>query len=41
LYVVGSASAGRETNRIFIETGRFHGEAAVRALCRHLQNDPA
>jgi thioredoxin reductase (NADPH) len=34
LYVVGSASAGRETNRIFIETGRFHGEAAVQALTR-------
>lgn len=32
LYVVGSASAGRETNRIFIETGRFHGEAAVKAI---------
>jgi thioredoxin reductase (NADPH) len=37
LYVVGSASAGRETNRIFIETGRFHGEAALRALSARLR----
>lgn len=36
LFVAGSASAGRETNRIFIETGRFHGEAAVRALLARL-----
>ncbi len=37
LFVVGSASAGRATNRIFIETGRFHGEAAVRALLSRLR----
>jgi thioredoxin reductase (NADPH) len=36
LFVAGSASAGHETNRIFIETSRFHGEAAVRALTRYL-----
>ena len=36
LFVAGSATAGHETNRIFIETGRFHGEAAVRALARYL-----
>jgi hypothetical protein len=25
-------AAGRETGRIFIETGRFHGEAIVRSI---------
>lgn len=39
LFVAGSVSAGHETNRIFIETGRFHGEAAVRALLRRLGRD--
>lgn len=32
LFVAGSLVAGRQTNRIFIETGRFHGEAIARAL---------
>jgi len=32
LFVAGSLSAGLMTNRIFIETGRFHGEAIARAL---------
>lgn len=32
LFVAGSLSAGLQTNRIFIETGRFHGEAIARAL---------
>jgi thioredoxin reductase (NADPH) len=32
LFVAGSLVAGRQTNRIFIETGRFHGEAVARAL---------
>ncbi len=36
LFVAGSASAGHETNRIFIETGRFHGETAVRVLLARL-----
>ena len=30
--LAGSLVAGRQTNRIFIETGRFHGEAIARAL---------
>jgi thioredoxin reductase (NADPH) len=34
LYVAGSVAAGRETSKIFIETGRFHGEAIVRAIRR-------
>jgi thioredoxin reductase (NADPH) len=32
LYVAGALGAGRLTSRIFIENGKFHGEAIVRAL---------
>jgi thioredoxin reductase (NADPH) len=32
LFMAGSVVSGRETGRIFIENGRFHGEAIVRAL---------
>jgi thioredoxin reductase (NADPH) len=32
LFVAGSVAAGNETSRIFIETGRFHGEAIVKAI---------
>lgn len=32
LYLAGSVVSGRETNRIFIENGRFHGEAIVRSI---------
>jgi len=32
LYVAGALVAGQETNRIFIENGRFHGEAIVKHL---------
>ena len=34
LYLAGGVVAGKRTNRIFIENGRFHGEAIVRHLCR-------
>lgn len=34
LYLAGGVVAGERTNRIFIENGRFHGEAIVRHLCR-------
>ncbi len=33
LYVAGSVAAGNETSKIFIETGRFHGDAIVKAIC--------
>jgi bacillithiol disulfide reductase len=33
LFLAGSVAAGLETSKIFIETGRFHGEAIVKALC--------
>ncbi|MBM3790546.1 MAG: YpdA family putative bacillithiol disulfide reductase, partial [Acidobacteria bacterium] len=32
LFLAGSVAAGKETNRIFIENGRFHGQAIVRAI---------
>jgi thioredoxin reductase (NADPH) len=37
LFVAGSVAAGNETSRIFIETGRFHGEAIVRTIRGRLQ----
>jgi thioredoxin reductase (NADPH) len=32
LYLAGAVVSGRETGRIFIENGRFHGETIVRAV---------
>jgi thioredoxin reductase (NADPH) len=32
LFLAGSVAAGRETSKIFIETGRFHGDAIVKAI---------
>jgi thioredoxin reductase (NADPH) len=32
LFMAGSVVSGRETGRIFIENGRFHGEAIARAV---------
>jgi thioredoxin reductase (NADPH) len=32
LFLAGSVAAGIETSKIFIETGRFHGDAIVKAL---------
>ncbi|HEX9725943.1 MAG TPA: YpdA family putative bacillithiol disulfide reductase [Vicinamibacteria bacterium] len=37
LYVAGGMVSGRETNKIFIENGRFHGAKIVRHLAAHLQ----
>jgi thioredoxin reductase (NADPH) len=36
LYIAGAIVSGRETNRIFIENGRFHGEAIARAVRERL-----
>ena len=36
LFVAGSALAGRESGRIFIENGRFHGEVVIREIARRL-----
>jgi thioredoxin reductase (NADPH) len=37
LFVAGSLVSGRETTRIFIENGRFHGEAIVAAIRPRLE----
>jgi thioredoxin reductase (NADPH) len=34
LYLAGSVVSGRETGRIFIETGRFHGKAVVESILK-------
>jgi thioredoxin reductase (NADPH) len=36
LYLAGALVSGKETNRIFIENGRFHGEAVVTAIRQRL-----
>jgi thioredoxin reductase (NADPH) len=36
LFVAGGATAGRETNTIFIENGRFHGEKIVQVLAERM-----
>jgi bacillithiol disulfide reductase len=37
LFIAGALASGRETSRIFIENGRFHGEAIVRTIRGRLQ----
>jgi thioredoxin reductase (NADPH) len=37
LFLAGGAVSGRDTSGIFIENGRFHGEAIVHAICERLQ----
>ena len=32
LYVAGATASGRFTSRIFIENGRFHGEAILKSI---------
>jgi thioredoxin reductase (NADPH) len=32
LFVIGACVAGRQSGRIFIENGRFHGDVAIRAI---------
>jgi thioredoxin reductase (NADPH) len=32
LYLAGALVSGRDTNKVFIENGRFHGEAIVKAI---------
>jgi thioredoxin reductase (NADPH) len=36
LFVVGACVTGRESGRIFIENGRFHGATAVKEIARRL-----
>jgi thioredoxin reductase (NADPH) len=37
LFVAGSIVSGRDTNKTFIENGRFHGEAVVKAILSRLK----
>ncbi len=36
LYLAGAVVSGKETNRVFIENGRFHGQAVVERIARSL-----
>jgi thioredoxin reductase (NADPH) len=36
LFVAGAVIAGRQSGRIFIENGRFHGEVVVRTIAERL-----
>jgi thioredoxin reductase (NADPH) len=36
VYVIGAAIAGRQSGRIFIENGRFHGEVVIGAIATRL-----
>jgi thioredoxin reductase (NADPH) len=37
LFVAGAAVAGRESGRIFIENGRFHGEVVIATIAGRLK----
>ncbi len=36
LYVIGAAVAGKQSGKIFIENGRFHGAVAIKAIAERL-----
>ena len=36
LFVIGAAVAGKQSGKIFIENGRFHGEVAIRVIAGRL-----
>jgi thioredoxin reductase (NADPH) len=36
LYVAGAVVAGRQSGRIFIENGRFHGEVVIRQIAERI-----
>ena len=40
LYLAGAVVSGRETNRVFIENGRFHGNLILQATRRKLSQNP-
>ena len=35
IYLAGGIVAGRQTNKIFIENGRFHGQKIIKHLTGH------
>lgn len=40
LFIAGSISAGRNTNKLFIENGRFHGRTIVQAILKTSHSIP-
>ena len=36
LFVAGAVVAGRQSGKIFIENGRFHGEVVIKAIAERL-----
>ena len=40
LFVIGAFIAGRQSGRIFIENGRFHGQVVVQEIARRLKAAP-
>lgn len=40
LFLAGAAVAGRQSGRIFIENGRFHGEVVIKEIARRLGATP-
>ena len=41
VFLVGNITTGRQTNRIFIENGRFHGERVIEVIAARLQGRAA
>ena len=39
VYVIGNVTTGRQTNRIFIENGRFHGKKVVDVIAQRLARE--
>jgi thioredoxin reductase (NADPH) len=40
IYLAGNVTTGRQTNRIFIENGRFHGERVIQVIAARLRGLP-
>ena len=40
IYLAGNVTTGRQTNRIFIENGRFHGERVIQVIASRLRGTP-
>jgi hypothetical protein len=40
IYLAGNVTTGRQTNRIFIENGRFHGERVIQVIAARLRGTP-
>jgi thioredoxin reductase (NADPH) len=37
LFLAGAVVSGKDTNQVFIENGRFHGERAIRTICQKMK----